>query len=299
MRILVTGASGFIGRHLVSFLKDKDVNLVCLTRNNKITDKKVKWIVGDITKQNSISGITEGIEVVYHLAAVMNTTAKKKDSFYESNIKGTKNIISECKKTGSKLIYISTVGVYGPGLNFSEESKVNPTNLYEKTKYESEKLILESGLDYIILRSGLVFGPGDKNFGKIFWFAKKGFFISITNPLIHPIFVKDLVNCLFLVRKLKKERLNVTGEYPLRINDFLRLINKKIKIIHIPNWLAIFFAINGSLLQKIIRKDFLFNLSKYGFLTEDRTFNIKKLKKTINLKFTSLEKAISYTKKFY
>ena len=159
MKILITGSSGFLGLKLVLYFHSKSKNNLygcSKTRNVKLPG--FKNFIGDLTSLTTVERIFKATkpEVVIHTAALANVDQCEKDPqlAYESNVVSTENIVITSEKFDSKLIYISTDMVYKDNKTpHKEESKLDPINVYSKTKLEGEKIILDSTKLNIILRT--------------------------------------------------------------------------------------------------------------------------------------------------
>lgn len=178
MRMLVTGAFGFIGSHFIKYTLENypDVHIVGFARDSSqknklrladcIDDERLELVYGDLTED--ISGILENIDIVVHFAArtFVDHSIKDPEPFIKSNILGTYNLLEQARMYKTKLwIQISTDEVYGAILegSYKEDSKLNPTNVYAATKASADCLVMSYGntykLSYIITRT-------ENNFGK-------------------------------------------------------------------------------------------------------------------------------------
>jgi dTDP-glucose 4,6-dehydratase len=157
MRVLVTGAYGFIGSHFVHMLlQDTEHTVVGFDRDVSQRDKdrllhtakrqdRFQMIHGDLT--GNISGLTERIDAVVHFAAetFVDHSIKNPSIFVQSNILGTFNLLEDCRRYGpSRYIQVSTDEVYGPILEgeFSEDAMLRPGNPYSATKAAADMLVL-------------------------------------------------------------------------------------------------------------------------------------------------------------
>ena len=102
MKLLVTGASGFVGRHLVKELSKRGYELRCLVRSGSQVDflpkESFEKFVGDITCKDTLNGICDGMDVVIHTAALTNVKDVKKEGylFDKINAEGTRNLLENC-----------------------------------------------------------------------------------------------------------------------------------------------------------------------------------------------------------
>jgi nucleoside-diphosphate-sugar epimerase len=157
--ILVTGASGFIGRHVLdSLLRDYSSVYVLLHKNNSqlSEDNRIKIIRGDITEKIDLPS---DVKTIYHCAGELY----QKDQMVRVNIYGTENVSQVALKQGCSLMYLSSAGVVGKHKSklIDENSECKPRTHYEKTKYVAEKIVLkyvDLGLNAKIVRPTIVIG---------------------------------------------------------------------------------------------------------------------------------------------
>ena len=171
LRILLTGATGFIGRTLVSKLiktQHEVTGLVRRTSDVKGLPKKLRLIDGDMLEISSLEKAVQDAEVVIHLAAYFDFYPKNKKLLYQVNVEGTQNLLNACVNASvTRFIYISTTEVIGPVENppGNEETPLRPQFDYSKSKMQAEEHIREfaqeTGLEYVILRPTGVIGEGE------------------------------------------------------------------------------------------------------------------------------------------
>jgi len=189
MRILITGGCGFIGSNLAIFLKSKIKNVKITSIDNlsrkgsalnykKLSEKKIKNFKNDIAKSNKLIRLPK-FDLVIHCAAepAIETSRKKIEEVFNSNLIGTFNVLKKCAKDKSNIIYLSSSRVYAMENLFKLKKKdsvkenfnvENSKSIYGFTKLSSELLIKEYSylhkIKYIINRVALVSGPWQ--FGK-------------------------------------------------------------------------------------------------------------------------------------
>jgi dTDP-4-dehydrorhamnose reductase len=161
MKILVIGGSGFIGWELVKFfsLKNHDVSYTYLKNNPKFEH----GFKQDITNKKTLKELFNKIqpELVIYTTALTNVDLCEIDNSlaYSIHVQGTQNVVEACQDTRSKLIYISTSFVFnGSKHPFFEYDVISPTTYYGITKAEGEKIVKDSGLLYLILRTDQPYG---------------------------------------------------------------------------------------------------------------------------------------------
>ncbi|MBN1233625.1 MAG: NAD(P)-dependent oxidoreductase [Candidatus Coatesbacteria bacterium] len=206
VRTLVTGASGFIGSHLVEELIKRGHQVWALVRDPKYLDKMdyadLYKFYGDILTINELTYFFKKLQFdyIFHLAGL--TKSLDEDSFFRINVEATKNLMNIALDTQNNLkrfLFFSSLSASGPGkgnelIKISHEP--NPISTYGKSKLNAEQLVIESTLPYTIIRPPVVYGPRDKDVFIYFKLAKKYNLVPIItgNRILSMIYVKDLVN---------------------------------------------------------------------------------------------------------
>lgn len=184
MKVLVTGATGFVGYALGGSLDDHGHQVIPAVRQKAGLDDEV--VVGDIDGQTDWTAALTGCNGVVHLAArvhVMDDTADDPLALYRAtNTDATLNLARQAAQTGVKrFIFISTIKVNGEGRDtpYRETDVPAPEDAYAISKWEAEQglwqIAQETGLEVVILRPPLVYGPGAKaNFQRLIYIVKRG-----------------------------------------------------------------------------------------------------------------------------
>lgn len=174
MNIFITGATGFVGSHLVQKLSNTEHKLTCLVRETsdvrKIQGENVRFVVGDVRNRDSISNGMTNCQWVVNLANVYSFWEPNPKIYYEVNVEGTRNVM-ECALEAkvSKVVHISTYGAYGiqEDYPFTEENAPNSIQSceYSASKYQSDQLVWDlyksRGLPVTVLYPANILGPGD------------------------------------------------------------------------------------------------------------------------------------------
>jgi len=172
--ILVTGASGFIGRGLINKLISMEYNVIGLVRKKSninssqlYSEVLIDDISGDISKIN-----ISKIDIIIHLAALTHSKVKNYQDYLNVNVKGTENIVNLGVKISTKLIImLSSIKVNGEGfrknnIKYSEKCNPEPNDFYGKSKLASENILKElcqnNNISYVILRPPIIYGNGVK-----------------------------------------------------------------------------------------------------------------------------------------
>jgi len=220
MRILVTGAAGFIGSHLTRLLVADGHNVVGFDKVDRdvsiITKLGADVVQGDIRDITSLQKTTKGIDTVYHLAAIPNWQGEVSVRQYEAvNVQGTYNVLESCRiNRVKKIVFTSSLEAVGPsrdGSPVDENTNSSPTNVYGRTKLKGEKIVIEYykrfGLKTVIVRLPAVYGPRNMLFLKRYFKAvKNGWYPIIGNgtALMEFCYVKNAVYGLKLAMKKGK-----------------------------------------------------------------------------------------------
>jgi nucleoside-diphosphate-sugar epimerase len=171
-KILVTGATGFVGRQLCLALANKGYAVKALCRDTShpylIKHENIAPIQGDILYPDSLKKAMEGCTQVYHTAALAKMWCRNPDAFYDTNVTGTRNVLHAANNTNvQRVVYTSTCGVWGPTLNFpltEDEPRIAGFPIaYERTKYLAElevQQFVNKGLNVVTVNPSRVFGEG-------------------------------------------------------------------------------------------------------------------------------------------
>ena len=210
--ILVTGGSGLVGSHLISFLLKEGKKVRALYRNNHpaITDANLEWCKGDILDVLDLEEAMVGITHVYHCAAIVSFNPKDKKQLYQTNVEGTANIVNACIDANiDKLLYVSSVAALG---KVTEGKPINETmtwteasgnSEYGKTKYLAEMEVwrgIGEGLNAVIINPTIILGVADWDKGSAGIFKSAyNEFPWFTNGVSGFVDVADVVKAMVLL----------------------------------------------------------------------------------------------------
>lgn len=179
MKYFVTGATGFIGSHLVEDLHADGHRVTALTRsrsNASHLPDDVTVVEGDVTEKESMREAMRGVDGVFHLAAwfQIGPGPWNEDKAERINVAGTRNVLELMDELDvPKGVYVSTIGVYGNTdgqvVDETYQSANSFPSVYQETKwrahYEVAEPMIEDGLPLVITTLGGIYGPGDKDYG--------------------------------------------------------------------------------------------------------------------------------------
>lgn len=262
--ILVTGATGLVGSHLLVQLLQENEKVKALFRSEKQLEKvknvfafkkqlglfdKIHWVKGDITDIPTLEIAFENVTHVYHCAALISFDPNDEDALRKINIEGTANVVNCCIDFNiKKLCHVSSIAALGDTKEheniITEDTEWNPEELhsdYAITKYGAEIEVwrgFQEGLDVVIVNPSVIFGYGFPNQGSdvIIQSVKKGLSFY-TNGTIGIISVEDVTKCMVQLMKstISGERYILVGENVI-LKDFLTylatLLNTKVPTIY-------------------------------------------------------------------
>lgn len=289
-KILVLGATGFLGKHLIKKLEGHDIS--CLVRQSSdISHLKGKNLIyGDITNSNDLINAAKGQKVIINLTAP-NTQD------YETNrrviVDGGRNILIAAKKAKVRqIIHLSSAVIYRKNLDN-----------YGKAKKEADNLFINSvnpDLSITILRPTMIYGRGGYIAKKLFSSTTKiPFFVLVIGNgknRIQPVIVDDVVSAIIASINLKPvgtKVFDLGGPYKIKYDSFirkiLRAIHKKKIIIHIPVFLIIFLV----KIMSLFVRNLAFNSTTIKRMLEEIDLNIDHTVKELKIKITDYDEALN------
>jgi nucleoside-diphosphate-sugar epimerase len=239
--ILVTGATGFVGRHLVpalgTRLSDTPIRILSRTmaRSDVLPDG-VRIFRGDLEDAQGAAAAVRGTEVVIHLAAKVQPDAREVEQMRRVNVEGARNLYRAAIAAGSRLfVHMSSAGIYGPprsGDPFREDDAPNPSTPYQVTKFEAEDALgqidpKETALN--ILRPAGIYGSGsfleldiyNRVLGQRWSIEPSG------GVVVHPTHVRDIVEGIIALIERPASGgtvFNLGGERPILVQDLFALV---------------------------------------------------------------------------
>jgi len=249
LNVLVTGATGFVGQHLIEYLKLNGYNIKAISRNLILG---VDTVICDFLKDDIPDNALKGIDIVFHLAGYAHDLKSEsgiEQTYQKINVDITAKLLSlSVKNNVKKFIFVSSVkagGVSRQGKCATEKSLSEPDGVYGKTKREAELKILETGressMHVSILRPALIYGPKVKgNLQLMMQGIKKGWFpplpeIGNRRSMIH---VDDIVRALLLLANNKKSNGEVFIATDGRVYSSRNIYEAMCYVLdkNIPNW---------------------------------------------------------------
>ncbi|MBN2662625.1 MAG: NAD-dependent epimerase/dehydratase family protein [Bacteroidales bacterium] len=321
--ILVTGATGILGAHLLLNLLKLDQKVVAIYRNISSIEKtkkifsfyvsdyqfffdKIIWRQADITNYFDVIESFEGVDQIYHCAAHVSIQNHNKDRFYQTNVVGTANIVNaSLEKNIHKLCYVSsiaTISLNTTGLT-SEENFINPeqaSTYYSLTKYYAELEVwrgIKEGLNAVIVNPSVIVAPYLLNSNGIRflkYFYKRGIKHHTCGKKGY-ISVYDLVEVMqkLMDSNISDERFLVSSEnlsFKTLFFYFNKITKKKIKskklsvsMLNFLRYLNILFTFGKPIINKVL----------ISYAINDELYTSKKLFSKISIDFEPIEKTMN------
>ena len=275
IRIVVVGASGFVGKNLRKFLHELNLDVLAISRKNFRKHTSEVKITSTNLLEPKLQSKLKNYDALIHLIGIGRQTPKS--TFEEINLNLTKDVIKICKNVGiKKIIFISGLGV----------SRSNKSD-YFVSKYKAEREIINSGLDYTIFRASYIMGKTDYLTKALSKQMKKG---TIVIPgsgkyRLQPIFVLDVAKIILeaiLWKKFSKKIIDLVGPQKISFEDFVKLFTKntsvKIQKINLES------AYDEA--KRNTRS--VYGLESLNILVGDYTSDGKQLKKLSGIKLTTV-----------
>ncbi len=320
MRVLVTGASGFTGKALAKRLLRDGEEVVAFVRKPEacrdLEELGASVVQGDVKDRASIEKALDGVEVVYHIAALFRKAGFPDSEYREVNVHGTRKLLDASVASGVKIfLHCSTIGVCGDISDppADENTPYNPGDIYQVTKMEGEKLALKYARDgrlpVVVARPASIYGPGDLRLLKMFRLIKKGRFVVLGSgrPFFHVVYIDDLVDGFILCAKNREavgEVFILAAEDYVELNELFGIIAEKLNVkppkLRLP---AKPVQLLGTIVEKVcipLGVEPPIYRRRVDFFTKSRAFRIDKARKVLGYSpKVDLSTGIERTAKWY
>jgi nucleoside-diphosphate-sugar epimerase len=249
MRVLVTGASGFLGGYVCRELADRGHEPVALVRRAGSGPNGAREASGDLADAQSLLRTLgeERPDCVVHLAAEI-ASQRDERKIIEANVEGTKRLLDACREAGRPRFVLASTVVTGDahGALLDEESELPVETAYGRSKQEAERLVRGSGLDHAILRPSHVYGPGgwyEHEFLKRLRQPGRFAVIGSGENWWDVVRVEDVASAFVLAAEgaTGEATYHVVDDEPIRFYDFVALTAKALGVgspRRVPAWLA-------------------------------------------------------------
>ena len=319
MKVLVTGATGFVGGHLTRSLVESDFEVRVFVRPSSNVEAlkplDVEIIRGDLLDPGTTSQAVSGCQRVYHMAAQMLSNGVSKRQYFTTNVEGTRTLAHACSDIDlDRFIYASSAGVYGvieePPVN--EKSTINPSSAYRESKWLGEQAVrqelIDKGLPAVILRMPGLMGPGSMNWlGLARAIATDRFrTIGQGNNHDHVAYISDLVDGIRLCGEtpgIDGQCYLIASKEAVTVNQIVEIIAQELGVktpqTHLP--ITPYRALNrvGETLYKTLGIE-LPGIHRYAIFLANKILDISKAERDLGFKpKVSFDEGIRHSIKWY
>ncbi len=226
MRIAITGATGFIGSHLAKRLTDEGHEVIALSRNASVTT--------DLSDVNQLKQAFDGCEAVAHCAGINREIGLQ--TFERVHVTATRNVVEAAKAAGvSRVLFMSFL-----------RARPHCDSAYHESKWKAEEIARDSGLDYTVIKAGVVYGRGDHMLDHLSH-ALHTFpifpLVGLEDKTVRPLAIEDLVNVMraaLVDRRLKRQTIALLGPEEIYLSEAVRrvaeVVGKQPLMFPLPVW---------------------------------------------------------------
>lgn len=318
--ILVTGATGFLGRHLIPLLVEAGYAVRALVRpTSDVSFLQAHGVelayANDITDSPAVRRACAGCEQVIHAAGQFRFWGKLLD-FWQTNVEGTAVMLEAAEQAGvQKFIHISTIAVAGhiePGQIIDEQFPCQPQDAYQRTKYEGEQLALtyqqRRGVPVVVVRPGAFYGPwGHYAFNRLFFEEPlHGWRIKVAGgkQIIFPVYTADVAQGILLALKHGRvgEIYNICGE-PMSHNQGNAIVSDLAGIAHwrinIPKYGVLALAWAWTQLSRYTGREPFYPINLRLYVFQDWQVSIEKARRELGFEPTPFVEGARATLNWY
>jgi dihydroflavonol-4-reductase len=258
-RLVVTGATGFIGSRLALHAHRSGLDILAAGRIGSPSEAEraeelkaagVRLAVGALQDRDYLRAVLSDRECVIHLAAAQHESHMPAAYFEEINVDGTRALLQTAREIGvRRFVYGSTIGIYGSSVNgiLDEQSAPRPENIYTQTKLEAEHVVnsFSKELETCVIRISETYGPSDYRLLKLFRAIDNGHFVMLGSGMNRRqcMHVSDLIRVLLLAThhpQAASETFVVAGREVMTSNEMVHMIAAAMQSrpprLHVPLW---------------------------------------------------------------
>jgi len=267
MKIAITGGNGFVGSQLTRALAQNGHKVVQIARNRRPSDEMnpnplVSFIPASVDDEDALAKAFEGCASVAHLAGINREVGTQ--TFEGIHVEGTRKTVAAAKRAGVQKIVLSSF----------LRSRPECGSAYHESKWESEVIVRNSGLDYTVLKAGVIYGPGDQMLGhlaKALRYLPVFGLVGMSEKTLRPLAIEDLVRVLqasLVEGRLSRQTVPVVGPEEISLKVAARRVARVLgkHRLYLPAPLFIHYTL-GWCLEKIMKEP-LTSLAQVRMLSE-------------------------------
>jgi dihydroflavonol-4-reductase len=292
MKVLVTGATGFLGGALVRAFTDRGTKVTVLVRKPDAVKKQlypgVTFLEGDIARAESLPAFPMDIDCVIHAAGMLGHFRGKESVYRLVNTAGTANVLNSTEAANIKrFLFVSSAGVLGPIKKppADENWPLAPSNGYERSKAAAERLVKgfynEGRLRTVTMRPEFIYGPSDLHTLGFFRAIRdrKFFLIGSGETLLHPTYIDDAVQGILGALEhdaFAGSEFLLAGPKPVSVRELMEVTAGALGVepreFRVPRSISILGAAFFECIGRITSRDVPLTFSRVRFFTENRAF---------------------------
>jgi len=246
MRVLVTGATGFVGREVVYELLQRGHEVRALVRPGSEkrlkSDPRVEVLAGDCLLPETVAPAVAGCDAVIHLVGIIREFPGRGVTFEQVHVQATRNLVDQAKAAGARrYLQMSALG-----------ARPEPADPYHVTNFRADEYVMGSGLTYTIFRPSVIYGPRDQSINLFVRQIRRLSFFPIIGDgsyQLQPVPVLTVARAFALALELPRTEnriYDVGGPEPLSFDDLIdtiaRVLGRRLKKMHQPVWCMRFAA---------------------------------------------------------
>jgi dihydroflavonol-4-reductase len=301
-RVLVTGAGGFIGRHVVRHQLARGRTVRALDRDAAgMSDfnpsNSLEVILGDVSDPETQRKAVEHVDIVFHLASAHLERGIPESEFYRVNVDALRSLLEASRSARvQRFVHMSSCGIYGnvEKSPANEDGPFHPDIAYEKSKLAGEQAaqaFYETyGLPIVVVRPVWVYGPGCTRTARLFRMISTGKFLMVGQGrnLRSGIYITDLLDALELCATrpgIEGEAFIVTHDTPLMVRQIVEEMARVLGVppprLRIPIWLARCVATLAEASAAVLRRQPAISRRSLKFFTNDAGFTCEKARRML------------------
>lgn len=258
MKILITGANGFVGQHLTLFFAEKNYDVTACSRGECRIPKRFpfQYYASDLTDKEAVANLVATVapDIIVHTAANSkpDDCHVNRDACLQQNVEATKYLLKALSEVSAhaRFIFLSTDFIFGENGPHSEDDITGPLNFYGESKLMAEQAVKASGLSYAIVRPVFIYGPVWDGVRSTFLHWVKGSLEQgkkikvVSDQTRTPTFVVDICKGIEAIILLKRE-----GDFHLAGKDLLSPFDMAIAV-------ASFLGLDAALIENVTSESF-------------------------------------------